>query len=132
MAKRVSAALFGDSKPEHLFFKTINAAQRIELLKSGDIDMVARAMTMTCDRWNDVAFSEPYFEATQRVLVRRNAEEKSLAALAAKKKQGLRDQRVDQHPATARRLSRGTGGGRRAHDRLPGPLAAGPRRRDHR
>lgn len=86
MAKRVSVALFGDSKPEHLFFKTINAAQRIELLKSGDIDMVARAMTMTCDRWKDVAFSEPYFEATQRVLVRRNAEEKSLAALAAKKK----------------------------------------------
>jgi polar amino acid transport system substrate-binding protein len=82
MAKRVSVALFGDSKPEHLVFKTINAAQRVDLLEKRQIDMVARAMTMTCDRWKRVAFSEPYFRATQRVLVRDGSGENSLKALS--------------------------------------------------
>jgi polar amino acid transport system substrate-binding protein len=82
MAKRVSQALFGDSKPEHLVYKTINAGQRIPLLTNGQIDMVARAMSMTCDRWKQVAFSEPYFLATQRVLVRNGSKETSLQALS--------------------------------------------------
>jgi polar amino acid transport system substrate-binding protein len=82
MAKRVSQALFGDAQPEHLVYKTINAAQRIPLLESGQIDMVARAMSMTCDRWKQVAFSEPYFVATQRVLVRNGSQETSLKALS--------------------------------------------------
>jgi polar amino acid transport system substrate-binding protein len=82
MAKRVSQAMFGDSKPEHLVYKTINAAQRIQLLTNGEIDMVARAMSMTCDRWKQVAFSEPYFLATQRVLVRNGSKETSLQALS--------------------------------------------------
>jgi polar amino acid transport system substrate-binding protein len=86
MADRVAQALFGPTWRQHLVFKTINAGQRIPLLQSGDIDMVARAMTMNCDRWKDVAFSEPYFLATQRVLVRKGAKETSLAALAAAKK----------------------------------------------
>jgi polar amino acid transport system substrate-binding protein len=82
MANRVSDALFGDHKPAHLVFKTINAAQRIDLLQKSQIDMVARAMSMTCDRWNQVAFSEPYFLATQRVLVRNGSKEISLQALS--------------------------------------------------
>jgi polar amino acid transport system substrate-binding protein len=84
MANRVARALFGESWQDHLVFKTISAAQRVPLLENGQIDMVARAMTMTCDRWKQVAFSEPYFLATQRVLVRSGAQEKSLQALADK------------------------------------------------
>src|SRR3954447_16097449 len=53
MADRVAQALFGPTWRQHLVFKTINAGQRIPLLQSGDIDMVARAMTMNCDRWKD-------------------------------------------------------------------------------
>jgi polar amino acid transport system substrate-binding protein len=86
MANRVSDALFGDHTSAHLVFKTINASQRIPLLQQDKIDMVARAMTMNCVRWTQVAFSEPYFVATQRVLIRKGAQENSLAALAAKKK----------------------------------------------
>jgi polar amino acid transport system substrate-binding protein len=82
MANRVSDALFGDHTSAHLVFKTINAAQRIPLLQNDQIDMVARAMTMNCVRWTQVAFSEPYFVATQRVLIRKGAQENSLAALA--------------------------------------------------
>jgi polar amino acid transport system substrate-binding protein len=86
MANRVSDALFGDHKPAHLVFKTINAAQRVPLLQSNQIDMVARAMTMNCIRWTQVSFSEPYFLATQRVLIRKGAPENSLDALAKKHK----------------------------------------------
>ena len=95
MAKRVSQALFGDSTPEHLVYKTINAAQRIQLLTNDKIDMVARAMSMTCDRWKQVAFSEPYFLATQRVLVRNGSKETSLQALSdAGKAQGATKRKV--------------------------------------
>jgi polar amino acid transport system substrate-binding protein len=82
MANRVAQALFGTSWRDHLVFKTISAAQRVPLLENGQVDMVARAMSMTCDRWNQVAFSEPYFVATQRVLVRRGSKENSLKALS--------------------------------------------------
>jgi polar amino acid transport system substrate-binding protein len=82
MAKRVSEALLGDSKPEHLVVKTISLAQRVPLLQNNQIDMVARAMSMTCVRWTQIALSEPYFVATQRVLVRDGSKETSLKALS--------------------------------------------------
>ncbi len=91
MADRVAQALFGRSWRDDLVYKTINASQRIPLLQNGQIDMVARAMSMTCDRWQQVSFSEPYFVATQRVLVRQGAAEASLQALSdAGKKAGAK------------------------------------------
>ncbi|MCX6401660.1 MAG: glutamate ABC transporter substrate-binding protein [Propionibacteriales bacterium] len=53
-----------------LQLRVITAAQRIDLLKSGEIDMVARNMTVNCTRWTQVAFSAVYYNATQKVLVR--------------------------------------------------------------
>ncbi len=50
--------------------RVITAADRIELLKSGEIDIVARNMTMNCARWADIAFSAEYYGATQKVLLR--------------------------------------------------------------
>ena len=139
MADRVAQALFGRSWRDDLVYKTINASQRIPLLQNGQIDMVARAMSMTCDRWQQVSFSEPYFVATQRVLVRQGAAEASLQALsdagkkARRQAEGLCDQRLDQHPETDRLGLPGyPARGRRPDDGLPGALAAGPGRRDHR
>lgn len=53
-----------------LDLRVISAAQRIELLENGEIDMVARNMTVNCARWEQVAFSAVYYNATQKVLVR--------------------------------------------------------------
>lgn len=53
-----------------LQLRVITAAQRIELLDKGEIDMVARNMTVNCTRWTQVAFSAVYYNATQKVLVR--------------------------------------------------------------
>lgn len=53
-----------------LSLRVISAAERITLLDSGEIDMVARNMTVNCARWEQVAFSTVYYNATQKVLVR--------------------------------------------------------------
>jgi polar amino acid transport system substrate-binding protein len=98
IAKRVAKALLGsESKVQ---FRVITAGQRIPLVNSGagtkaapqnGVDMVARAMTMTCDRWNNadpakrVAFSSVYLLAHQGLLVRRDANVASVADLQKQK-----------------------------------------------
>ncbi|MEO3754948.1 glutamate ABC transporter substrate-binding protein [Streptomyces sp. B6B3] len=51
-----------------IVFKAIPTAQRIPAIQSGDVDMVVRSMSITCDRWDDVAFSAAYFETGQQLL----------------------------------------------------------------
>jgi polar amino acid transport system substrate-binding protein len=79
IAKAVATAIFGKADDSTLRFKVITAAQRIPLVTTGagakgapqeGVDMVARAMTMNCERWKQVAFSTPYFIAQQQLLVR--------------------------------------------------------------
>lgn len=55
-----------------LDLRVISAADRTVLLDNGTIDMVARNMTVNCERWEQVAFSSVYYNATQKVLVRRD------------------------------------------------------------
>ncbi|MBM7519463.1 glutamate ABC transporter substrate-binding protein [Nocardioides nitrophenolicus] len=50
-------------------YRVIQASDRITMLDDGRIDMVARNMTVNCDRWTQVAFSAVYYNATQKVLV---------------------------------------------------------------
>lgn len=52
--------------------RVISAAERIPLLESGEIDIVARNFTMNCTRWDQIGFSAVYYNATQKVLVRSN------------------------------------------------------------
>ncbi|GAA4104117.1 glutamate ABC transporter substrate-binding protein [Nocardioides kongjuensis] len=52
-----------------LELRVILASDRITMLDEGKIDMVARNMTVNCDRWTQVAFSSVYYNATQKVLV---------------------------------------------------------------
>lgn len=76
MAKAVAKSLFGDETKLQL--RVITAAQRIPLLESGAVDMVARNMTITCDRWQQVAFSAEYYHSGQKVLVARGNKAKTL------------------------------------------------------
>jgi len=84
IARSVARAIFGD--PNRVQFKVITAAERIKLVQAGvdngGVDLVARAMTMTCDRWNDVAFSASYFAANQLMLAPKDTADLSSAALA--------------------------------------------------
>ena len=68
MLRGVSQAIFGD--PDKVELKVITAAQRLPSLKDGTVDIVARNMTITCDRWKEIAFSSEYYRSGQKVLVR--------------------------------------------------------------
>ncbi len=68
MLRGVSQAIFGD--PDKVELKVITAAQRLPAVKDGTVDIVARNMTITCDRWKEIAFSSEYYRSGQKVLVR--------------------------------------------------------------
>ena len=130
MARAVAKAIFGD--PSKLQLRVITAADRIPLLQDGSVDMVVRNMSMTCDRWNDIAFSAEYYRSGQKVLVSKalpDAKDLSLADLTGK--------RVCAPTGTTSltKLQQVDGPGRRhgrhAH-RLPRAPPAGQGRRHHR
>ena len=58
---QVAKAIFGD--PSKVQLVVITAADRIPVLQNRTVDIVVRAMTMTCARWNDIAFSSVYYQA---------------------------------------------------------------------
>ncbi|MEW1954462.1 glutamate ABC transporter substrate-binding protein [Terrabacter sp. NPDC080008] len=67
MARAVAKAIFGD--PNKVQLRVITAKDRLPLLESRAVDMVARNMSMTCDRWQKIAFSAEYYRSGQKVLV---------------------------------------------------------------
>ena len=71
IAKAVAKSIFGD--PNKVQLRVITAADRIPLLENRSVDMVVRNMSMTCDRWNDIAFSAEYYRSGQTVLVAKPA-----------------------------------------------------------
>lgn len=83
MVKAVTEAIFGDETKYQL--KVITAAQRIPALQKREVDIVARNMTITCDRWKQIAFSTEYYRAGQKVLVRKGSKATSLADLKGQK-----------------------------------------------
>jgi polar amino acid transport system substrate-binding protein len=83
VVKQVSTAIFGDEN--HVRFQVIGEAQAIPALRDGTVDVVARTMTITCDRWKQVAFSTEYYHAAQRVLVARNSPVQAIDDLRGKK-----------------------------------------------
>ena len=83
LAREIARALFGD--PDRIQLVAVSSADRIPAIESGQVDLVVRTMTMTCDRWRRVAFSTEYFTAGQRVLVRRDSPVNSIDDLGGEK-----------------------------------------------
>lgn len=80
---QVSTAIFGD--PNRLQFRVITSGQRLEALENGEVDIVARAFTINCERWETIAFSSEYYHAGQKVLVTRDSEAQGIADLAGQR-----------------------------------------------
>jgi polar amino acid transport system substrate-binding protein len=83
MVKAVAKAIFGDEGAYQL--KVITAAERIPALQDNDVDIVARNMTINCDRWKQIAFSTEYYRSGQKILVRKGSNAKSLDDLSGQK-----------------------------------------------
>lgn len=71
LVRQVSQAIFGD--PNRVEYKVVTYAQRIPALLDGSVDIVADVMTVNCTRWQQIAFSSQYFDAGQKVLVRKDS-----------------------------------------------------------
>ena len=81
--RELARAIFGD--PNKVQFTVITAAQRIPVLQNRTVDVVARNMTMTCSRWQDIAFSSEYYHSGQKILVRKGSTATTLPDLTGKK-----------------------------------------------
>lgn len=82
MVRFVAKALFADdSKIE---FKPVTSATRIPLVKEGSVDIVASTMTITDARKQEIDFSDVYFLAGQKVLVKKGSPIKSIQDTAGK------------------------------------------------
>jgi polar amino acid transport system substrate-binding protein len=83
MVKAVAKAIFGNENRYQL--RVITAAQRIPALEKGDVDIVARNMTINCDRWKQIAFSTEYYRSGQKILVRKGSKANSINDLAGQR-----------------------------------------------
>jgi polar amino acid transport system substrate-binding protein len=83
MARNVAQAIFGD--PDRIEPIVISAADRLPALQDKRVDLVVRNMTMTCARWNDIAFSSEYYQSGLKILVKQGDTTNSLEGLAGKK-----------------------------------------------
>lgn len=79
LVRAMAKAILGDENAYEL--RVITASDRIPLLQSRAVDMVARNMTITCERWTQIAFSTEYYRSGQKVLVRDGSPIKTAAEL---------------------------------------------------
>ena len=83
VAREIARAIFGD--PDRIDLKVVDARQRESALISGQVDLVVRTYSVTCERKRSVAFSTVYFYANQRILAAKGSGIDSAADLAAKR-----------------------------------------------
>ncbi|MCM2575972.1 glutamate ABC transporter substrate-binding protein [Streptomyces meridianus] len=66
LVRAVAKEVLGD--PDKVLYRPVRTNQRIPALLGGKVDLIARTMTINCDRIGHVAFSTVYFVAGQQVL----------------------------------------------------------------
>ncbi|WP_040799231.1 glutamate ABC transporter substrate-binding protein [Nocardia higoensis] len=83
IAREIAADLLGDS--ESVEFRTLSSGDREQALQDRTVDVVAKTMTITCERKEKVAFSTVYLRADQRVLAMKDSGINGIADLAGKR-----------------------------------------------
>ena len=64
---RSRGSIFGDGSDTRLQLRTVTTKQKVDYPADGNADLAISAISMTCERWNKVAFSTEYFTARARV-----------------------------------------------------------------
>jgi polar amino acid transport system substrate-binding protein len=70
MVNAIARAIFGPGGEDKVQLRVIQADQRLPVLENEQVDIVARNMTINCDRWKDIAFSAVYYKSGQKLLIR--------------------------------------------------------------
>lgn len=83
LVREIARAIFGDeSKVDQ---KIVTSAARIPFLKENTVDIVAATMTITASRKEEIDFSEVYYNAEQRVLVKNSSTVTGIQDLGGKR-----------------------------------------------
>jgi polar amino acid transport system substrate-binding protein len=83
LAREIARRIFGD--PDRIDLQVVEANQREPALESGQVDLVVRTFSITCERKQSVDFSTTYFYANQRILARKASQIRSVANLSGKR-----------------------------------------------
>ncbi|MFI2281688.1 glutamate ABC transporter substrate-binding protein [Nocardia beijingensis] len=83
IAREVARDLLGS--PDLIEFRSLGSAERESALQNRTVDLVAKTMTINCERREKVTFSTVYLRANQRVLAVKNSGIRSLADLAGRR-----------------------------------------------
>jgi polar amino acid transport system substrate-binding protein len=83
IAREIARAIFGD--PDRIQFRVLNPNQRESVLQNGEVDVVVRTYSITCEREELVDFSTVYFNAHQKVLTVKGSGIDSFQALSGKR-----------------------------------------------
>ena len=83
LAREIARSIFGD--PDRIDLRVVDASQRESALQSGQVDLVVRTYSITCDRKRNVEFSTVYYYANQRILAAKGSGIDSAAALSGKR-----------------------------------------------
>ncbi len=85
LAHEIAKAIFGSDWMKRIHYVALLTGQRFTAVQYGKVDIVADAATINCARTKDVMFSNVYFMAHERVLVRSDSDAKVPEDLRGKK-----------------------------------------------
>ena len=71
VAGEVARDIFGN--PSQVEYRILSSDERITALQKAEVDIVAKTMTITCERRKQVNFSTVYLDAAQRILAPRDS-----------------------------------------------------------
>ncbi|WP_275002604.1 glutamate ABC transporter substrate-binding protein [Promicromonospora iranensis] len=83
VARQIADAILGD--PDKIRFRVITSGDRETVLAEHEVDIVTRAFTINCDRWENIAFSAEYYHAGQKLLVPSTSEVTGIEDLAGQR-----------------------------------------------
>ena len=83
LAREIARRIFGD--PDRIDLRVVEADQRESALESGQVDLVVRTFSITCERKQNIDFSTTYFYANQKILAHKGSDIRSAADLSGKR-----------------------------------------------
>jgi len=82
LVNAIANAIIGPSA--RVVFRTVVTAEKNQVVHDHLVDLTASADSMTCPRWNEVAFSTEYFTAYHKLMVRTDSTIEGMDDLAGK------------------------------------------------
>jgi polar amino acid transport system substrate-binding protein len=83
IAGEIARDIFG--APSHVEYRILSSDERVTALQRSEVDVVAKTMTITCERRKQVNFSTVYLDANQRILAPRDSPIVKAADLSGKR-----------------------------------------------